>query len=109
MCSSDLFHETAMAYEATIPGFGATVRYGSDTNGALTRLWLKSLGLRTEEDVLGFLLNLTTDRIATATEYQVYLSTLRSGGTFNLDSASSEAPLDRTVETILANPRYLYQ
>ena len=104
-----LFHETAMAYEATIPGFGATVRYGSDTNGALTRLWLKSLGLRSEEDVLGFLLNLTTDRIATATEYQVYLSTLRSGGTFNLDSASSETPLDRTLATILANPRYLYQ
>ena len=104
-----LFHETAMAYEATISGFGSTVRYGSDTSGALTRRWLKNLGLRTEEDVLGFLLNLTTDRIATATEYQVYLSTLRSGGTFNLESASSEAPLDRTLATILANPRYLYQ
>lgn len=104
-----LFHETAMAYETAIPGFGSAVRFGSDTSGGLTRLWLKNLGLRTEEDVLGFLLNLTTDRVVTATEYQVYLSTLRSGGTFNLDSSSSEAPLDRTLATILANPRYFYQ
>lgn len=105
-----LFHETAMAYEATIPGFGSAIRYGSDTSGGRTRLWLKSLGLKTEEDILGFLLNLTMDRQATATEYQIYLATLRSGGgTFTLDNANIEAPLDRTLATILANPRYLYQ
>ncbi|MEQ1793962.1 MAG: DUF1800 domain-containing protein [Nitrospira sp.] len=105
-----LFHETAMAYEATIPGFGSTIRYGSDTSGGQTRVWLKNLGLNTEEDVLGFLLNLTTDRQVTATEYQVYLATLRSGGgTFSLDRSSIEGPLDRTLASILANPRYLYQ
>jgi Protein of unknown function (DUF1800) len=105
-----LFHETAMAYEATIPGFGSTIRYGSDTSGGQTRLWLKNLGLKTEEDILGFLLNLTTDRQVTATEYQVYLTTLRNGGgTFSLDSTGSEGPLDRTLASILANPRYLYQ
>lgn len=105
-----LFHETAMAYEATIPGFGSTIRFGSDTSGGLTRLWLKGLGLRTEAEVLGFLLNLTTDRMATAMEYQIYLTTLRSGGgTFNLDNSSTEAALDRTLASILANPRYLYQ
>ncbi|MCC6141914.1 MAG: DUF1800 domain-containing protein [Nitrospira sp.] len=105
-----LFHETAMAYEATIPGFGSTIRFGSDTNGGLTRLWLKGLGLRTEADVLGFLLNLTNDRVATATEYQIYLTTLRSGGgTFNLDNSSTEAALDRTLASMLTNPRYLYQ
>ncbi|ALA58791.1 DUF1800 domain-containing protein [Nitrospira moscoviensis] len=47
-----LFHEVALAYEATIPGFGSTVRYGSDTTGGLTRMWLKQMGLKTEEDVL---------------------------------------------------------
>lgn len=105
-----LFHETAMAYEATIPGYGSTIRFGSDTSGGQTRLWLKSLGLRTEAEVLGFLLNLTTDRVATATEYQIYLTTLRSGGgTFNLDNSSVEAALDRTLASILTNPRYLYQ
>lgn len=105
-----LFHETAMAYEATIPGFGSAIRYGSDTSGGLTRLWLKNLGLKTEEDVLGFFLNLTTDRQVTATEYQIYLATLRNGGgTFSLDSSSTEALLDRTLASILANPRYLYQ
>ena len=105
-----LFHETAMAYEATIPGFGSTIRFGTDTNGGLTRLWLKGLGLRTEADVLGFLLNLTNDRVATATEYQIYLTTLRSsGGTFNLDNFSTEAALDRTLASMLTNPRYLYQ
>lgn len=99
-----------MAYEATIPGFGSTIRYGSDTSGGQTRVWLKNLGLNTEEDVLGFLLNLTTDRQVTATEYQVYLTTLRSGGgTFSLDRSSIEGPLDRTLASILANPRYLYQ
>nr|WP_281267812.1 DUF1800 domain-containing protein [Nitrospira lenta] len=105
-----LFHETAMAYEATIPGFGSTIRFGSDTSGGLTRLWLKGLGLRTEAEVLGFLLNLTNDRVATATEYQIYLTTLRSGGgAFNLDSSSTEAALDRTLASMLTNPRYLYQ
>lgn len=105
-----LFHETAMAYEATIPGFGSTIRFGSDTSGGLTRLWLKNLGLRTEAEVLGFLLNLTNDRVATATEYQIYLTTLRSGGgTFNLDNSSTEAALDRTLASMLTNPRYLYQ
>jgi hypothetical protein len=105
-----LFHETAMAYEATIPGFGSTIRFGSDTSGGLTRLWLKGLGLRTEADVIGFLLNLTNDRVATATEYQIYLTTLRSGGgTFNLDNSSTEAALDRTLASMLTNPRYLYQ
>lgn len=105
-----LFHETAMAYEATIPGYGSTIRFGSDTSGGQTRVWLKNLGLRTEAEVLGFLLNLTTDRVATATEYQIYLTTLRSGGgTFNLDNSSTEAALDRTLASILTNPRYLYQ
>ncbi|ULA65777.1 MAG: hypothetical protein LZF86_250033 [Nitrospira sp.] len=105
-----LFHETAMAYEATMSGFGSTIRFGSDTSGGLIRLWLKGLGLRTEAEVLGFLLNLTNDRVATATEYQIYLTTLRSGGgTFNLDNPSTEAALDRTLASMLANPRYLYQ
>ncbi len=104
-----LFHETAMAYEATIPGFGSTIRFGSDASGGLTRLWLKNLGLRTEAEVLGFLLNLTNDRVATATEYQIYLTTLRSGGAFNLDNSSTEAALDRTLASMLTNPRYLYQ
>ena len=105
-----LFHETAMAYEATIPGFGSTIRYGSDTSGGQTRLWMKSLGLKTEEDILGFLLNLTTDRQVTVTEYQIYLTTLRSGGgAFTLDNSNTEGPLDRTLASILANPRYLYQ
>jgi hypothetical protein len=104
-----LFHEVALAYETTVPGFGSTVRYGSDTTGGLTRTWLKQMGLKTEEDVLGFLLNLTMDRQVTASEYQIYLSTLRSGGAFNLDNPNVETPLDRTLATMLANPRYLYQ
>lgn len=99
-----------MAYETTISGFGSTIRFGSDTSGGSTRLWLRNLGLRTEADVLGFLLNLTTDRQVSATEYQIYLSTLRSaGGTFNLDNSNLETPLDRMLATIMANPRYLYQ
>ncbi len=93
-----LFNEVSFAYEATIPGFGSTIRYGSDTSGGLTRLWLKSLNLRTEEDVLGFLLNLTFDRQVSLTEYQTYLTTLRSGGgTFNLDNSNVETPLDRML------------
>lgn len=76
----------------------------------MTRLWLKSLNLRTEEDVLSFLLNLAFDRQVSLTEYQTYLTTLRSGGgTFNLDNSSVETPLDRMLATILASPRYKYQ
>jgi uncharacterized protein (DUF1800 family) len=105
-----LFNEVSFAYEATIPGFGSTIRYGSDTSGGLTRLWLRSLGLRTEEDALGFLLNLTFDRQVSLTEYQTYLTTLRSaGGTFNLDNSNVETPLDRMLATMLATPRYKYQ
>lgn len=105
-----LFNEVSFAYEAAIPGFGSTIRYGSDTSGGLTRLWLKSLNLRTEEDVLGFLLNLTFDRQVSLTEYQIYLTTLRSGGgTFNLDNSSVDTPLDRMLATVLASPRYKYQ
>ncbi|ALA58790.1 hypothetical protein [Nitrospira moscoviensis] len=54
-------------------------------------------------------MNLTMDRQVTASEYQIYLSTLRSAGAFNLDNPSVETPLDRTLGTMLANPRYLYQ
>ena len=105
-----MFNEVSFAYEATIPGFGSTIRFGSDTSGGLTRLWLKSLGLQTEEDVLGFLLNLTFDRQVSLTEYQIFLTTLRSGGgTFNLDSSNVETPLDRMLATVLASPRYKYQ
>ena len=105
-----MFNEVSFAYEATIPRFGSTIRYGSDTSGGLTRLWLKSLGLKTEEDVLGFLLNLTFDRQVSLTEYQTYLTTLRSGGgTFNLDNSNVETPLDRMLATVLASPRYKYQ
>lgn len=104
-----LFNEVGFAYETTIPGFGSTIRFGTDTSGGLTRIWLKNLGLRTEEDVLGFLLNLTFDRVVTATEYQVYLTTLRSaGGTFSLDNSNVETSLDRMLATILASPRYKY-
>lgn len=105
-----IFNEVSFAYEATIPGFGSTIRFGSDTSGGLTRLWLKSLNLRTEEDVLGFLLNLAFDRQVSLTEYQTYLTTLRSaGGTFNLDNSNVETPLDRMLATVLASPRYKYQ
>lgn len=105
-----LFNEVSFAYETTIPGFGSTIRFGSDTSGGLTRLWLQSLNLSTEEDVLGFLLNLAFDRQVSLTEYQTLLATLRSGGgTFNLDRSSVETPLDRTLATMLASPRYKYQ
>jgi uncharacterized protein (DUF1800 family) len=105
-----LFNEVSFAYEATMPGFGSTIRYGADTSGGLTRLWLKSLNLTTEEDVLGFLLNLTLDRQVSLTEYQTYLTTLRSaGGTFNLDNSNVETSIDRALAIILATPRYKYQ
>ena len=105
-----LFNEVSFAYETTIPGFGSTIRFGSDTAGGLTRLWLKSLNLNTEEDVLGYILNLAFDRQVSLTEYQTFLTTLRSGGgTFNLDSSNVETPLDRTLATVLASPRYKYQ
>ncbi|MBI3356751.1 MAG: DUF1800 domain-containing protein [Nitrospirae bacterium] len=104
-----LFNEVGFAYEATIPGFGSTIIFGTDASGGLTRVWLKNLGLKTEEDVLGFLLNVTLDRVVTATEYQVYLTTLRSaGGTFSLDNSNVETSLDRMLATILASPRYKY-
>jgi len=71
---------------------------------------LKSLNLSTEEDVLGFLLNLALDRQVSLTEYQTFLTTLRSGGgTFDLDSSRVETPLDRMLATLLASPRYKYQ
>ena len=105
-----MFNEVSFAYETTIPGFGSTIRFGSDTSGGLTRLWLKSLNLRTEEDVLGFLLNLAFDRQVSLTEYQTFLTTLRSGGgTFNIDNSNVETPLDRMLATVLASPRYKYQ
>ena len=105
-----MFNEVSFAYETTIPGFGSTIRFGSDTSEGLMRLWLKSLNLRTEEDVLGFLLNLAFDRQVSLTEYQTYLTTLRSaGGTFNLDNKNVETPLDRMLATVLASPRYKYQ
>lgn len=105
-----MFNEVSFAYETTIPGFGSTIRFGSDTSGGLTRLWLKSLNLRTEEDVLGFFLNLAFDRQVSLTEYQTYLTTLRSGGgTFNLDNSNVETPLDRMLATVLASLRYKYQ
>lgn len=105
-----MFNEVSFAYETTIPGFGSTIRFGLDTSGGLTRLWLKSLGLKTEEDVLGFLLNLTFDSQVSLTEYQTLLTTHRSGGgTFNLDSSNVETPLDRMLATVLASPRYKYQ
>jgi len=105
-----VFNEVSFAYETTISGFGSTIRFGSDTSGGLTRLWLKSINLRTEEDVLGFLLNLAFDRQVSLTEYQTYLTTLRSaGGTFNLDNSNVETPLNRMLATILASPRYKYQ
>ncbi len=105
-----MFNEVSFAYETTISGFGSTIRYGSDTSGGLTRLWLKSLNLKTEEDVLGFLLNLAFDRQVSLTEYQTFLSTLRSGGgAFNLDNSNVETPLDRMLATVLASPRYKYQ
>jgi hypothetical protein len=105
-----MFNEVVFAYETTIPGFGSTIRFGSDTSGGLTRLWLRSLNLRTEEEVLGFLLNLAFDRQVSLTEYQTLLTTLRSGGgTFNLDNSSVETPLDRMLATVLASPRYKYQ
>jgi Protein of unknown function (DUF1800) len=104
-----LFNEVGFAYETTIPGFGSTIKFGTDASGGLTRVWLKNLGLKTEEDVLGFLLNVTLDRVVTATEYQVYLTTLRSaGGTFSLDNSNVETSLDRMLATILASPRYKY-
>jgi hypothetical protein len=79
-------------------------------SGGLMRPWLKSLNLNTEEDVLGYILNLTFDRQVSLTEYQTFLTTLRSGGgTFNLDSSSVETPLDRMLATVLASPRYKYQ
>jgi hypothetical protein len=73
---------------------------------------MMGLGLKTEEEILGLLSNLTTDRVVTAAEYQVYLDTLRGGlgsKSFDLKDTSREYALDRTVATMLTNPRYLSQ
>ena len=107
-----LFHETSMAYESTISGFGSTVQYGSPASGGSIRKWMEELRLTTEEQILGFLTNLAVDRVVTATEYQLYLDTLRAGlggATFDIRQSSRETALDRTMATILTNPRYLYQ
>jgi len=107
-----LFHETSMAYEATISGFGSTIQYGSPASGGSIRKWMEELKLTNEELILGFLTNLAVDRVVTATEYQVYLDTLRAGlggATFDIKQSSRESALDRTMATILTNPRYLYQ
>lgn len=107
-----LFHECSMVYEITIPGFGNTIRYGSSSSGGQIRIWMEELKLTTEEQILGFLTNLTVDRMVTVTEYQLYLNTLRAGlgsRAFDIKNTSREDALDRTMATILTNPRYLYQ
>jgi uncharacterized protein (DUF1800 family) len=107
-----LFHAFSLAYETTISGFGYTIRYGSPSSGGQIREWMMGLGLKTEEEILGLLSNLTTDRVVTAAEYQVYLDTLRGGlgsKSFDLKDTSREYALDRTVATMLTNPRYLSQ
>ena len=73
---------------------------------------MEELRLTTEEQILGFLTSLAVDRVVTATEYQLYLDTLRAGlggATFDIRQSSRETALDRTMATILTNPRYLYQ
>lgn len=107
-----LFHEASLAYESTIAGFGSSIKYGSTSSGGLIRNWMVELNLTTEEQILGLLTNLTVDRVVTATEYQLYLSTMRAGlggATFDIRQSSREEALDRTMATILTNPRYLYQ
>jgi uncharacterized protein (DUF1800 family) len=107
-----LFHAFSLAYETTISGFGYTIRYGSPSSGGQILAWMRELGLKTEEEILGLLANLTTDRVVTAAEYQVYLDTLRGGLSskpFDLKDTSREYALDRTVATMLTNPRYLSQ
>ncbi len=107
-----LFNETSMAYEATISGFGNGIKYGSTSSGGSIRLWMDELKLTTEEQILGFLTNLTVDRVVTTTEYQIYLDTLRAGlngAAFDIKQSSRELALDRAMATMLANPRYLYQ
>lgn len=108
-----LFHEVSFGYETAISGFGSTVRFGTDVNGGgLIRVWLHNLGLTTEDEVLGFLLNLTVDRQVTETEYQIYLNTMREGlggQPFDLNNSARERALDRLLATILSNPRYKYQ
>ena len=107
-----LFHEASMAYEATIAGFGSTIQYGSTGSAGSIRKWMEELQLTTEAQILGLLTNLTSDRVVTATEYSVYVNTLRTGlgGTaFDIKDASRESALARTMATMLTNPRYLYQ
>ncbi|BCA53305.1 hypothetical protein W02_04450 [Nitrospira sp. KM1] len=107
-----LFHETSMAYETTMAGFGSVIKYGSASSNGSIRAWMEELELTTEPQILGFLTNLAVDRVVTSTEYHLYLSTLRIGlgsNEFNIKSTSREDALDRTMATILTNPRYLYQ
>jgi len=110
--TSVLFNEASMAYEITISGFGSSIMFGSPSSAGSIRLWMDELGLTTEEQILGFLTNMTVDRVVTTTEYQVYLDTIRAGlggSPFNIKNSSRETALDRTLATMLTNPRYLYQ
>jgi uncharacterized protein (DUF1800 family) len=107
-----LFNEASMAYETTISGVGSSIQYGSTSSAGSIRKWMEELNLTTEEQILGLLTNLTSDRVVTATEYSVYLNTLRTGlggNAFDIKDASRESALDRTMATMLTNPRYLYQ
>jgi len=107
-----LFHEASMAYESSIAGFGSTIQYGSTSSAGSIRKWMEELQLTTEAQILGLLTNLTSDRVVTATEYSVYVNTLRTGlggNAFDIKDASRESALDRTMATMLTNPRYLYQ
>ncbi|HEU4686298.1 MAG TPA: DUF1800 domain-containing protein [Nitrospira sp.] len=104
-----LFHETGMAFDASL---GTAVKFGSPTSSGSIRKWMQELSLTTEAQILGFLTNLTTDRVTTLTEYNLYLSTLRAGlggKSFDINDPSRESALDRTLATMLINPRYLYQ
>lgn len=106
-----MFNETAFAFQTTVSGFGSTISFG--TGGGKTRIWMQNLGLKTEAEIIGLLANLTIDRQVSATEYQLYLDTLRegiSGGkSFDLNDPTREDAIDRMLATILASPRYKYQ
>ncbi|MGQ0809656.1 MAG: DUF1800 domain-containing protein [Nitrospiraceae bacterium] len=107
-----LFNEASFAYETTISGFGSTIRFGPQSSGGLVRVWMNDLGLKTEQDILGLLTNLTVDRVVTAAEYQIYLDTLRGGlgsKPFDIKDSTREEALDRLLATMLTNPRYKYQ
>ena len=108
-----LFHEVSFGFETAISGFGSNIRFGTDVSGGgRIRVWLQQLGLSTEEEILGFLLNLTVDRQVTESEYQIYLNTMREGlggKPFDITNSSREKSLDRLLATIINNPRYAYQ